>query len=328
MVWTFHVKWIRTDIIAINCCCVVMSNLSAKLWFIITIKSLVRTWFCTVALSSCLWSSTGLLSWRIAANFLESGVGTRGGRGGVSRARSSRPSGEDAARGGVAAASASSCAARSSKASLSPRKRLTSEHSPQPARTLANDSSAVSPEPLSSSSPRRSSASSRNRTPFRWMTSSSAHSSSSSGREREAEEDCASLPQDVSVLKPESWTEGCGLAREASPPPPASFRRTRTPGSQSRRAPPAGVDGAILERRFGNVSMTRSRNSSRAPTSFWSSCTDEHLLWAQKAAFYPYGRCLRIHYFGVFKQKKQWATLSRTVQKILTNLASPNERER
>lgn len=35
---------------------------------------------------------------------------------------------------------------------------------------------------------------------------------------------------------------------------------------------PADAVAAILWRRFGNVSMTRSRNSRRAPTSFCNSC--------------------------------------------------------
>lgn len=69
--------------------------------------------------------------------------------------------------------------------------------------------------------------------------------------------------------------------------PLLSFRRTRIPGSHSRRetidddcrpvvlfAP----DVAILCLRSGKVSMTKSRNSSKAPTSFCSSWSD--LVWS------------------------------------------------
>lgn len=155
--------------------------------------------------SSCRCSSTGLLSWRIAANLFGSGVGTRGGRAGVASTRSRRPSGVRG-EGGAArtnSAEASSSAARWSSSSRSLRSLRASLQAHSLAdSTRAKDSSAVSV----SSSPRSSSASSRSRSPLRWMTSSSAHSSSSAGREREADADeCASFPHDVSVLKPESW---------------------------------------------------------------------------------------------------------------------------
>uniref|UniRef100_A0A2M4DBA3 Putative secreted protein n=1 Tax=Anopheles darlingi TaxID=43151 RepID=A0A2M4DBA3_ANODA len=78
------------------------------------------------------------------------------------------------------------------------------------------------------------------------------------------------------------------------PPPPTpsfcvSFRRIRMPGSHSRRAArdedegrPVRVlfvvDETIFDLRSGKVSITRSRNSSRAPTSFCNSCSD--LVWS------------------------------------------------
>lgn len=80
-----------------------------------------------------------------------------------------------------------------------------SPHS-QASIALAKDSSAVV---FASISLRSWSASSRNRAPLRCITSRSAKSSSSAGRERDADavaeaEECASFPHDVSVLKPES----------------------------------------------------------------------------------------------------------------------------
>uniref|UniRef100_A0A2M3ZS21 Putative secreted peptide n=1 Tax=Anopheles braziliensis TaxID=58242 RepID=A0A2M3ZS21_9DIPT len=70
-----------------------------------------------------------------------------------------------------------------------------------------------------------------------------------------------------------------------------SFRRIRIPGSHSRRAARDDDDEgrpvrvlfvvdveAIFDLRSGKVSITRSRNSSRAPTSFCNSCSD--LVWS------------------------------------------------
>lgn len=177
-------------------------------------SALSLTWVWTVEVSNCLWSSTGLLSRRIAANFLVSGVATRGGRTGVSRTLSRRPRGVWAAgvRGEeeyfAASAAASSCDARVRSSSLSERSLLDSLQPHSSAeRALAKASSAVS-SVRSLSSPRSNSASSRSLTPLRWMTSRSAQSSSSSGRGRDVDaeaDEWASLPHDVSVLKPESW---------------------------------------------------------------------------------------------------------------------------
>lgn len=58
---------------------------------------------------------------RIAANLLEQGVGTRGGREGVSRTESSRPRGDRGVGGAGETAAASNSAARASRASRSER---------------------------------------------------------------------------------------------------------------------------------------------------------------------------------------------------------------